>query len=723
MSQPQSGLNPEQQDQLNDAIGAIQSGDRKSGARKLGEILKSNPAAADAWYWMGTALAQDQPQRAIDAFKRANALNPSDSRARDSLATLDGGATATAATIPTAFDGGSTESNSDADFRRRLLGEDDAPPFSDTARTTLSPTFDQQETKPASGLPDFLNEDAPTSRDVAAPTFAAFGEPSPTPFPTFDNQPPTTPFPTYDQPPVSSASNEPSPGIEREQGTRGLSFLLDGQQAVDGTFDNPRLRNLSAEPPAPPPLDGGNSRLEALSRQIEPSLPPNTPPPFEVAPPPFGAQLPNTPPPFGATPQAYTPPPFPTPDQFGAPPFPASAAAPSPYTTDPNAGQQGFTFGTPGQRDERPPMVEPIEKPDPNAPLDFQSMRTALLTPSMAAPPPPQIQPGLIGTPPLPQAVGRGQLPGAGSPRNQPDPSKRRRRNPLIFVLAALILVALVGLIAFLLLQPKSTDAVPDGSATAIAGANVTSGTGTTGASGTAANGTIAPVANTSPGANQSPVVVAASTAPATVAQAATTAPVVVKPTSVPATTAPVGTAAATKPAGTAAPTSTPNPTVQVSGLPRDVSVYINTTTALVNDMALAEDPIWVKVYTPYRNGVLQPGVSFTTKETGRLQNAVQDAYTMRSIIVPVSSSYDLRNLHAIGAEYAAAMTEVDRLFNEWYYDQRNYDKVDQLGVQLDRAFKARNNWVKVYKAGYPFKVSPDLLPPPTTAPVALPVG
>lgn len=77
---------PNPDDQLEQAIRAIQSGDRKRGRALLARVLAADPKEAQAWLWL--AACWDEPDKQRYCLEQALALRPNDPRIRQALERL-----------------------------------------------------------------------------------------------------------------------------------------------------------------------------------------------------------------------------------------------------------------------------------------------------------------------------------------------------------------------------------------------------------------------------------------------------------------------------------------------------------------------------------------------------------------------------------------------------------------------------------------------------------
>ena len=80
---------------LDEAIQAIQYGDRASGKRLLAQALRTDPQNVRAWLWMSEVADTEEQQR--ECLQRVVALAPQNKTARTRLAQLDARATVRAA--------------------------------------------------------------------------------------------------------------------------------------------------------------------------------------------------------------------------------------------------------------------------------------------------------------------------------------------------------------------------------------------------------------------------------------------------------------------------------------------------------------------------------------------------------------------------------------------------------------------------------------------------
>lgn len=76
---------------LQDAIQAIQSGDKAAGKKILGQLLRANPNNELAWLWMTECVEQDAQR--IYCFEQALKINPKNVTARQGLERLKGSST------------------------------------------------------------------------------------------------------------------------------------------------------------------------------------------------------------------------------------------------------------------------------------------------------------------------------------------------------------------------------------------------------------------------------------------------------------------------------------------------------------------------------------------------------------------------------------------------------------------------------------------------------
>lgn len=74
------------EDILQAGIAAVRSGDRERAAALLAQVVKSDPASDEGWYWLG--LCFTAPDRREYCFRRALALNPGHAKAKQQLEKL-----------------------------------------------------------------------------------------------------------------------------------------------------------------------------------------------------------------------------------------------------------------------------------------------------------------------------------------------------------------------------------------------------------------------------------------------------------------------------------------------------------------------------------------------------------------------------------------------------------------------------------------------------------
>jgi hypothetical protein len=73
--------------QFQQAIEAIKAGDKKTGGRLLGEVLRADPQNEMAWLWMSSVI--DSVEHRRDCLKRVLAINPGNKVAQRGLAGLE----------------------------------------------------------------------------------------------------------------------------------------------------------------------------------------------------------------------------------------------------------------------------------------------------------------------------------------------------------------------------------------------------------------------------------------------------------------------------------------------------------------------------------------------------------------------------------------------------------------------------------------------------------
>jgi len=76
---------------LEQAIQAIQSGDKDTGRRLLAQVLRADPTNVEAWLWMSDSVDSDEQRR--DCLQHALALDPQNLAAQSRLANLPAAAT------------------------------------------------------------------------------------------------------------------------------------------------------------------------------------------------------------------------------------------------------------------------------------------------------------------------------------------------------------------------------------------------------------------------------------------------------------------------------------------------------------------------------------------------------------------------------------------------------------------------------------------------------
>jgi len=69
------------------AVEAIKAGDKATGGRLLGEVLRADPQNETAWLWMSSVI--DSAEHRRDCLKRVLAINPNNTVAQRGLAGLE----------------------------------------------------------------------------------------------------------------------------------------------------------------------------------------------------------------------------------------------------------------------------------------------------------------------------------------------------------------------------------------------------------------------------------------------------------------------------------------------------------------------------------------------------------------------------------------------------------------------------------------------------------
>ncbi|KAI5436937.1 proline-rich receptor-like protein kinase PERK13 [Lathyrus oleraceus] len=246
---------------------------------------------------------------------------------------------------------------------------------------------------------------------------------------------------------TSSSNTEKPIEIISEEGS--------GKKVSDQISENIASQNVSAPSPSKPPAANSNPPEKAPSKSPPPPPPPPSSPPHHSPPPPLPSLSPP-PSPSPPPPQAQTPPEAPPPDSS---PPPSKVSPPPPSKSSPPP----TPLSSPPAPSFSPPPPPPL--PDHNSPIPLQSkspppspQAPSLPSPSSKfSPPPLRTHPSLPQSPPISPSSHL-------KPSSSPSKSKSQSKQPsshahqaqyIVFTLAAVLVLAFIAVILFLVLKRK----------------------------------------------------------------------------------------------------------------------------------------------------------------------------------------------------------------------------------------------------------------------------